>query len=60
MEGVIKEQAENCVFGAVRQLPNQEVNDRESVERKVNVQREEKLRQKPACNGTAESRSGKH
>jgi len=37
-EGVVEEQAENCVFAAMREFPNQKMNYREGLEGKVNVQ----------------------
>jgi hypothetical protein len=37
-EGVVEEQGENCVFAAMRELPNKKMNYREGLEGKVNVQ----------------------
>ncbi len=59
LEGMIEEQAEYCVFGAVRELSNQEMNDGEGVRREVDVQRDKNLRQEPAGNGPAVGLRGK-
>ena len=38
LEGVVEEQPEDCVFAAMRELPNQKMNCREGLGGKVNVQ----------------------
>jgi hypothetical protein len=37
IEGEVEKEAENCIFGAMRELPNQKMDDGEGSMREVNV-----------------------